>query len=79
MDKSAAPMSEQAEARAAEYDFTDESEFDCHECGGEGFVSDCFEEWACVDPEYGCDLCTRRCDLCHPRQALTNGGTDEPR
>lgn len=24
---------------------------DCWQCGGEGFVSNCVEEWACVDPE----------------------------
>lgn len=39
----------------------------CWQCGGEGFVADCFEEWACVDPDYGCDLCLRRCDVCRPR------------
>lgn len=52
---------------AADYDDFDD-DGGCYECGGEGFVSDCFEEWACLDPEYGCDLCTRRCDLCHPRK-----------
>jgi hypothetical protein len=45
-----------------EYD--DSLDDDCWNCGGEGFVSSCFEEWACVDPESGCDLCTRRCDVC---------------
>jgi hypothetical protein len=38
---------------------------DCPNCGGEGFVADCFEEWACLDPEGGCDLCTHRCDWCN--------------
>ena len=38
---------------------------DCPNCGGEGFVADCFEEWACLDPESGCDLCTHRCDWCN--------------
>lgn len=49
-------------------DFHDDYDDDggCYECGGEGFVSDCVEEWACVDPEYGCDYCTRRCPLCNP-------------
>ena len=42
-------------------------EDDCWNCGGEGFVSDCFEEFACVDPDSGCDLCTQRCDVCNPR------------
>ncbi|MDT0507552.1 hypothetical protein [Novosphingobium sp. MMS21-SN21R] len=45
-----------------DYDDIDDG---CYECGGEGFVSDCVEEWACVDPEYGCDYCTRRCSLCN--------------
>lgn len=37
---------------------------DCPECGGEGYVADCFEEFACVDPESGCEECTRRCRGC---------------
>lgn len=41
---------------------------DCWNCGGEGFVSNCFEEFACIDPEGGCDLCTKRCDVCNPRK-----------
>ena len=48
------------------YDMDFDEDVGCYECGGEGFVSDCVEEWACVDPEYGCDYCTRRCPLCHP-------------
>ncbi len=46
-------------------DYYDEHDDGCYECGGEGFVSDCVEEWACIDPEYGCDYCTRRCPLCN--------------
>ncbi len=38
----------------------------CPNCGGEGVVYICFEEWACIDPEGGCDLCARRCDWCKP-------------
>ena len=50
-------------------DYEDDYEEDgCYECGGEGFVSDCVEEWACVDPEYGCNYCTRQCPLCNPAQ-----------
>ena len=49
----------------------DDYEDGCYECGGEGFVSDCVEEWACVDPEYGCDYCTRRCPLCNPARAAS--------
>jgi len=51
---------------AAAIDEYDDEPNDCYECGGEGFVSNCVEEWACLDPEYGCDYCTRRCPLCHP-------------
>jgi hypothetical protein len=39
----------------------------CYECGGEGFVSNCVSDYACIDPEYGCDLCTYECDLCGPK------------
>lgn len=46
-------------------DYDDHMDGGCYECGGEGFVSDCVEEWACIDPEYGCDYCTRRCPLCN--------------
>ena len=40
----------------------------CPNCGGEGVIYSCFEEWACVDPEGGCDECERRCDWCRPSQ-----------
>jgi len=49
-----------------------EDDFDieeCWHCGGEGFVSSCFEEFACIDPDAGCDLCTRRCDVCRPMRS----------
>lgn len=45
-------------------DFDDLYEDDCPECDGEGFIVSCHEEWACVDPESGCDDCTRPCPLC---------------
>lgn len=44
----------------------DEYDASCPNCGGEGVYYDCFEEWACIDPEGGCDLCERRCDWCRP-------------
>ena len=56
---------------AFETDFDDN---DCGNCGGEGFIYDCFEEWACVDPESGCDLCMRRCDWCTPSHQTKEGG-----
>ena len=46
--------------------YYDPSDDYCPNCGGDGFVYSCFEEWACVDPEGGCDLCERRCDWCRP-------------
>jgi len=36
----------------------------CPNCGGEGVIYMCVSEYACVDPESGCDLCERRCDWC---------------
>jgi len=38
---------------------------DCWQCGGEGYVANCHDEIGCVDPESGCDFCTRRCDICN--------------
>lgn len=38
---------------------------DCGNCGGTGYVASCFTEYACIDPEEGCDLCMRRCDWCY--------------
>jgi len=52
-----------SEAEREPYDYEDN---DCWNCGGEGFVSNCFEEYACIDPEGGCDLCMKRCDVCSP-------------
>ena len=37
---------------------------ECWNCGGEGLIANCQDEWACIDPESGCDLCTKRCDIC---------------
>lgn len=52
---------------------------ECWNCGGEGFISSCFEEYACIDPESGCDDCIRRCDVCKgkgrwPRIDPSDGG-----
>lgn len=46
-------------------DFLDDC---CPNCGGEGVIYSCQEEYACVDPEGGCDVCERRCDWCRPRK-----------
>jgi hypothetical protein len=29
----------------------------CWNCGGEGFVVNCFDEGVCLYPDEGCDLC----------------------
>lgn len=51
---------------APEPDHFDDFDDDCcPNCGGEGVIYDCFEEYACIDPESGCSECRRRCDWCH--------------
>ena len=47
------------------YDEDDYDPRDCPNCGGEGYVANCIEEYACIDPESGCDLCMCRCDWCN--------------
>lgn len=47
-------------------DYDDDFDRECWNCSGDGFYYDCFEEYACIDPEGGCDLCMRRCDVCRP-------------
>jgi hypothetical protein len=47
----------------ADYDYDDN---DCENCGGTGYVSNCFEEFACRYPDESCDDCTRRCEWCNP-------------
>ncbi len=51
-----------------EYDGFDDYEQgeDCANCGGEGYVSHCFQEFACKHPDEGCEDCMRRCDWCNP-------------
>jgi hypothetical protein len=45
-------------------DFDDDEE--CWSCDGEGVIYSCVSEYACIDPEGGCDLCERRCLVCRP-------------
>lgn len=52
----------------------DYDENECWNCGGEGFVSNCFSEYACIYPDEGCDECTRPCDVCTPARAAALGG-----
>lgn len=47
-------------------DDMDCDDHDCWNCGGEGYVSDCFEEYACLHPDDGCELCMERCEFCNP-------------
>ena len=54
-------------SREDEHEYDDDYDnSDCWNCGGEGFVSNCFQEFACMYPDEGCDDCTRRCDVCTP-------------
>jgi hypothetical protein len=52
-------------------DFDDFADDSCPNCGGEGVIYMCFSEYACIDPEGGCDLCERTCDWCMPRKSQT--------
>lgn len=58
---------QQAAIRAEldDYDYYDDYEDECWNCGGDGYVHDCIDGF-CADADYGCDLCTRRCDICNP-------------
>ncbi len=59
-----------------EIDFDNEyDDGDCWQCGGEGYVANCQDEIGCVDPESGCDFCTRRCNICNPARAKAEGQT----
>lgn len=60
-------------------DFEPGDPVECWNCGGEGYVSSCFEEFACVDPESGCDDCTRRCDVCKGKGALPPASAEQSR
>lgn len=60
----------------SDIDLYDEEIVECANCGGEGYVSHCFEEWACMHPDEGCDLCMRRCDWCN-RPALPASTKEE--
>lgn len=61
-------VNDEAAAELAAYDdwddYHDHDDEDCWNCGGDGYVSDCFDGM-CVDAESGCDDCTRRCDVCN--------------
>lgn len=84
LERATAPSPPARRARAVidpdPFDFYDQIE--CWQCGGDGFVAACFEEYACIDPEGGCDYCMRRCDICKgkggwPRIEPSDGASDE--
>jgi hypothetical protein len=51
---------------------------ECWNCGGEGYVAHCFEEYACMYPDEGCDLCMRRCEFC-AAVAVRQDAPDSPK
>lgn len=56
------------EAAADNFGLTaDDLDEECSECGGEGFIFDCFDG-CCANADIGCDDCTRLCH-CQKRQA----------
>ena len=55
-----------------------EEDDDCPNCGGSGIIYSCWTEYACVDPENGCEECARRCDWCSPRAALNPDTGEKP-
>jgi hypothetical protein len=43
---------------------------ECPSCPDSGVIYLCVEEWACADPEGGCNYCRRPCSWCaKPRRA----------
>ena len=41
---------------------------DCPECGGEGWIADCFDG-CCIEADSGCEDCMRRCVECVRHEA----------
>ena len=39
------------------HEYEGEQGVECWNCFGKGIYYDCFEEFACLDPEAGCDVC----------------------
>lgn len=58
-------------------DSYDDDDADCHACGGEGVVANCFEPFACMHPDEGCDLCMRRCEWCATASTTQAPGYEE--
>lgn len=54
-------------SETSDYEDYDDDPDDCYQCGGEGFVWDCFDGF-CVNAEDGCDDCTRPCPECALRK-----------
>lgn len=51
-------------------DELDDDYADCWDCGGDGYVSSCHSEYACLNAEDGCDECTRTCSTCRGQGVL---------
>jgi hypothetical protein len=52
---------------------------DCWQCGGEGFIANCWEEWACLHPDEGCRDCRRKCNICRGKGGYrVPFGSEEP-
>ena len=66
-DVCGACVSRQNEELAAEMD---DDYADCWDCGGDGYVSSCHSEYACINAEDGCDECTRTCSTCRGQGVL---------
>jgi hypothetical protein len=49
---------------------------ECWQCSGDGVTYSCFEEYACIDPEGGCDDCERRCDICRGKHGWWRSFSD---
>lgn len=64
------------EHAVAFFDFDEDDNGDCPNCAGEGVIYMCVSEYACIDPEGGCDLCERRCDWCRPSGRAALQGRD---
>jgi hypothetical protein len=58
-------------------DYDDSRDDDCWQCGGEGWIADCFDD-LCVNAEDGCELCMCRCDICNVRPSQPSPNPSSP-
>lgn len=62
-------VNDEAQAELDAMGYYDEPEEECWDCGGDGYVFDCLDG-CCADADAGCDLCTRRCEVCRGKGVL---------